>query len=81
MLKGAKHQTREYGQLRAVCGKNDNPSPVVGKVRELSRDGGRFERKTNLTPNSDNIWNPMKDVFFVFLAVQVSFFVTLMKIV
>ena len=55
MLKGVKHQTRDDGQLRAVCGKNDNPSPVVGKVRELSRDEGRFERKTNLTPNSDDI--------------------------
>ena len=55
MLKGVKHQTRDDGQLRAVCGKTDNPSPVVGKVRELSRDEGRFERKTNLTPNSDDI--------------------------
>ena len=36
-------------------GKTDNPSPVVGKVRELSRDEGRFERKTNLTPNSDDM--------------------------
>ena len=50
-------------------GKTDNPSPVVGKVRELSRDGGRFERKTNLTLNNDDM---KLNVFFVVLAVQGS---------
>ena len=52
-------------------GKTDNPSPVVGKVRELSRDGGRFERKTNLTLNSDDM-KLDEGCLFVFLAVQGS---------